>query len=99
MSFVSEQEARNFDRQVMTFWSHLMHRDITSPLFFLPLKLGGLGVGSAVQRHATVPWPAWQSIIPTLVATTQSPDTDSSSGQHHNHVLNLHNSKPPFPNK
>ena len=29
-----------------------MHRDTASPLFFLPLKLGGLGVGSAVQRHA-----------------------------------------------
>ena len=77
MSFVPEQEAQNFDRQVMTFWSHLTHRDITSPLFFLPLKLGGLGVGSAVQRHAAAPWPAWQSIIPTLMATTLSPDTDS----------------------
>ena len=44
-----------------------MHRDIASPLFFLPLKLGGLGVGSAVQRHAAAP----------LMATTQSPDTDS----------------------
>ena len=77
MSFVSEQEAQNFDRQVMTFWSRLMHRDIASPLFFLPLKLGGLGVGSAFQRHAAAPWRAWQSIIPTLMATTQSPDTDS----------------------
>ena len=48
MSFVSEQEAHNFNREVMTFWSHLVHRDITSPLFFRPLKLGGLGVGSAV---------------------------------------------------
>ena len=34
MSFVSEQEAHNFDRQVMTFWSHLMYRDVTSLLFF-----------------------------------------------------------------
>ena len=67
MSFVPEQEAQNFDRQVI----------IASPLFFLPLKLGGLGVGSAVQRHAAAPWRAWQSIIPTLMATTQSPDTDS----------------------
>ena len=79
MSFVPEQEARNFDRQVITFWSRLMHRDIASPLFFLPLKLGGLGVGSAVQRRAAAPWRAWQSIIPTLMATTQSPDTDSLS--------------------
>ena len=34
-------------------------------------------MGSAVQRHAAAPWRAWQSIIPTLMATTQSPDTDS----------------------
>ena len=56
MSFVPEQEARNFDRQVTSFWSRLVQRDIASPLFFLPLKLGGLGVGSAVQRHAAAPW-------------------------------------------
>ena len=77
MSFVPEQEAQNFDRQDITYWSRLMHRDITSPLFFLPLKLGGLGVGSAVQRHAAAPWRAWQSIITPLMATTHSPDTDS----------------------
>ena len=70
MSFVSEQEAQNFDRQVITFWSRLMHRDIASPLFFLPLKLGGLGVGSAVQRHAAAPWRAWQSIIPLFKFNT-----------------------------
>ena len=33
MSFVPEQEAQNFDRQVITYWSRLMHRDIASPLF------------------------------------------------------------------
>ena len=77
MSFVPEQEAQNFDRQVLTFWSRLMHRDITSKLFFLPLKLGGFGVGSAVQRHAAAPWRAWQSIIPSLMTITHSPDTDS----------------------
>ena len=52
-------------------------RHCLSAVFFLPLKLGGLGVGSAVQRHAPAPWRAWQSIIPTLMATAQSPDTDS----------------------
>ena len=41
MSFVPEQEAQNFDRQVTTFWSHLIQRDITSLLFFLPLKQRG----------------------------------------------------------
>ena len=34
LSFVLEQEAQNFDRQVITCWSRLMHRDIASPLFF-----------------------------------------------------------------
>ena len=43
----------------------------------VPPKLGGLGVGSAVQRLAAAPWRAWQSIIPSLMSTTQSPDTDS----------------------
>ena len=77
MSFVPEQEAQNFDRQVLTFWSRLIHRDITSQLFFLPLKHGGFGVGSAVQRHAAAPWRAWQSVIPSLMTITHSPDTDS----------------------
>ena len=60
MSFVPEQEAQNFDRQFITYWSRLMHRDIASPLFFF---LGGLGVGSLklggldflVQHHYNVP--------------------------------------------
>ena len=43
MSFVPEQETRNFDRQVITYWSRLMHRDIASPLFFLPSSLVDLG--------------------------------------------------------
>ena len=77
MSFVPEQEARNFDRHVVSFWTRLIQRDVASTLFFLPLKLCGLGVGSAVQRHAAAPWRAWQSIIPTSMATTQSQDTDS----------------------
>ena len=52
---------------------------MTLPLrysFYLS-SLVGFGVGSAVQRHAAAPWRAWQAIIPTLMATTQSPDTDS----------------------
>ena len=40
--FVPEQEARNVDRQVTSFWSRLIQRDIASLLFFLLLKLGGL---------------------------------------------------------
>ena len=77
MSFVPEQEAHNFDMQVTTFWCHLIQCDVTSSLFFLPLKLGGLELASAVQRHAAAPWRAWQSVIPTLMATTWSPATDT----------------------
>ena len=47
MSFVPEQEASNFDRQVTTFWSHLIQRDITSPLFFPPLKITWCGLCSS----------------------------------------------------
>ena len=32
---------------------------------------------SAVQRHAAAPWRAWQSVIPSLMTITNSPDTDS----------------------
>ena len=86
-SFVPEQEAQNVDRQVITYWSRLMHRGVASPLFFRPLKLGGLGVGSAVQRHAAAPWRA-QSIIATLIPShgTQT----LSSVQHHDKDLNWH---------
>ena len=77
MIFVPEEEAKKFDTQVTAFWSQLTQRDAISPLFFLPLKLGGLGVGSAVQRHAASPWNAWQSVIPINMATSQSPDTDT----------------------
>ena len=96
MSFVPEREAHNFHRQFTTFWCHLIQRDITSPLFFLPLKLGGLGVGSAVQRHAAAPWRAWQSIIPTLnqqpshrtqIPLQRNTTTKSSTGTTPNHPL------------
>ena len=34
MSFVPEQEAHNFDRQVTTIWSHPIQRDVTSIMLF-----------------------------------------------------------------
>ena len=69
MSFVPEQEAKNFDTQVAAFRSQLIQRDATSPLFFFAYQAWGLRIGSAVQRHAA-PWRARQSVIPTLMATT-----------------------------
>ena len=60
MSFASEHEATTYDTEVAAFWSQLIKRDATSPLFHLPLKMDGLGVGSAAQGHAAAPWRAWQ---------------------------------------
>ena len=54
-AFVSEEEAASFDNEIVDYWSQLASRDVTSPLFHLPLRMGGLGVGSAVQRHAAAP--------------------------------------------
>ena len=87
MSFVPEQKAQNFDRQVLTFWSRFMHRDITSQLFFLPLKLGSFGLGPAVQRHAAAPWRAWQSVIPSLMTITHSLAQIHSFALHQYYVL------------
>ena len=59
-----------FDTEIVAYWSQLAGRDVTSPLFHLPLRMGGLGVGSAVQQHAAAPWTAWKTVIPTLMAAT-----------------------------
>ena len=76
-NFVPFEEAVSFDKEIEDYWSQLAGRDVTSPLFHLPLRRGGLGVGSAVHRHAAAPWTAWHSIIPTLLEATGSPDIDS----------------------
>ena len=65
MSFVLEDEAKSFDTEVGDFWSQLIQRDDSPPLFHLPLKLAGLDVGSAEQHHAAAPWRAWQTVLPT----------------------------------
>ena len=83
--------------QVVAFWSQLIKRDATSPLFHLPLKLGGLGVGSAAQRHAAAPWRAWQSVIPTrsLLPLNHQTRTPSSLPRHC-FAPSLCNYNPPF---
>ena len=77
MSFVLEQEAHNFDRQVMTFWSHLLQRDITSPLFSSTPQAWRTwsGLCSSTPRGCSMARVAVDYL--TLMATTQSPDTDS----------------------
>ena len=76
-TFVRREEAVSFDKETVSYWSQLAGRDVTSPLFHLPLRMDGLGVGSAVQRHAAAPRTAWRTVIPTLMAATDSTDTDS----------------------
>ena len=77
MSFVHEQEAHHFDRQVTTLWSHLIQRDITSLFFFFLSNLEDVVWALQFSAMLQAPWRAWQSIIPTLMATTQSLDTDT----------------------
>ena len=90
------EETYNFDRQVKIFWSHLIQRDITSLLFFLPPKLGGLGVGSAVQRlHGVLGRRSFPHYWQQPSHQTQTP----SSMQHHDSEPNWHNCKPHFHNK
>ena len=76
-TFVPFEEAVSFDSEIVAYWSQLAGRDVTSPVFHLPLRMGGLGVGSAVQRYAAAPWTAWQTVIPTLMAATDLTDTDA----------------------
>ena len=66
----------------------------SSPLFHLPLKLAGLGVASAEQRHAAAPRRAWQSVLPTLVTATESPDATPFLSPRHNSVPNFPSYKP-----
>ena len=59
-TFVPEEEAKSFDAEIVAYWTQLVGRDVASPLFHLPLRMGGLGMGSAEQRYAAAPWTAWQ---------------------------------------
>ena len=100
VSFVPEQEAQNFDRQVLTFWSRLMHRDITSQLFFLPLKLGGFWSGFCCSTTCGC------SMACVAVGHPFIDDYNPISGhrftfsvQHHYYVPNSPNFNPPSRNK
>ena len=97
-TFVLEEEASSFDSEIVFYWSQLAGRDVTSPLFHIPLRMGGLGVGSAEQRHAAAPWTAWQSVIPTLMEITESPDTPCSWPRL-SYAANCSTSKPPLPDR
>ena len=41
-TFVPEAQALSFDTEIVAHWSQLAGRDVTSPLFHLPLRMGGL---------------------------------------------------------
>ena len=74
-TFVPFEAADSSDKEIVAYWSQLAGRDVAFTLFHLPLRMGGLGVGSAVHRHAAAPWTAWHSIIPTLQETTGDIDS------------------------
>ena len=97
-TFVPLEEAVSFDNEIVSYWSQIAGRYVTSPLFHLPLRMGGLWVGSAVQRHAAAPWTAWQSITPTLTEATDSQDTDSLFAATHTFYASSYTtSKPHWP--
>ena len=72
MSFVPEDAAKRFDTEVVGFWSQLVQRDATSPLFRRPLNLSGQGVGSQLlpgvlgRQFSLVQQPNHQTPTPFL---------------------------------
>ena len=87
MSLVPQVEAKRFDPEVVGFWSQLIQRDVRS--LRVPLKLGGLGVGSFEQRHAAASWRAWQAVLHALMTATGSPDADTLFGSTAQHRAKL----------
>ena len=91
MSSVPEQEAHNFDRQVSTFWSTSF--SATSPLHFsfclsnLEDLVWALQFSDMQRPHGV----RGNRSFPTLMATTQSPDTETLSTLHHHSEPNLSN--------
>ena len=74
MSFVTEEEAAAFDADVVEIWSEMVGRQCQSDLFFLPMRNGGFGVSSAVNRRVAAPWTAWRAVLPQLVEHANVPD-------------------------
>ena len=77
MSCVTLPQATAFDDKVREIWSHLLGRPIQSDLLFVPQKLGGYGIASAVDRRAAAPWVAWQTALPTIQHHAKAPDLDA----------------------
>ena len=98
-TFVPFEEAVSFDKEIVSYWSQLAGRDVTSPLFHLPLRMGAPGVGSAAHRHAAPPWTAWHSIIPTLMEATESQTSTPYSPPHPSYGANFTNYKLRYHNK
>ena len=67
MSCVTDQETAAFDADVVATWSEIIGRQCKYELFFLPMRNGGFGVSSAVNRRAAAPWTAWRAVLPQLV--------------------------------
>ena len=100
MSFVPEQEAQNFDRQVITYWSRLMHRDIASPLFFPTSQAWWTWSGICCSTTCGCPM-ACVAVDHSFIDGYNpiSGHRFTFSVQHHYYVPNSLNSNPPSPNK
>ena len=80
VSFVPEHEARTFDTEVTVFWSQLIKRDATSPLFHLPFKLRGLGVGFSSAAPCGGPMASLAIRYPNTYGSHPDTDTLFNSG-------------------
>ena len=98
-TFVPFEEAVSFDNEIVSYWSQLAGRDVDSPLLHLPLRTGGLVVGSTVQRHTAAPWTTWKSIIPTLMEAIDSLTYTPFSPPHPSYGGSCTNYKTRWPNK
>ena len=65
-TFVPFEEAVSFDNEIVSYWSQLAGRDVTSPLFHLPLRIGGLEVTPQSHGQPGIPSspPSWKPLTP-----------------------------------
>ena len=94
MSCVPEHEAKTFGTEVIAFWSQLIKRDATSPLFHLPLKLGGLVWAQLCSAMRLLRGELGNRFFPRLLQPLNHQTRTPSSPPRHSFALNLYDYKP-----
>ena len=76
-TFVLEEEAASFDNEIVFYWSQLAGRDVNPPLFQPPATKGWIRGGCSGTTTRCGPMDSLADGHPTLMAATDSTDTDS----------------------